>query len=88
VQKGGRATNNLLLQGLRYYKRLFIILFVKNQNTPPNCFKCTYFEITWDEKFPRACSVFNIKTNELPSVTVHRNTGHNCPAFKDSGKVK
>ncbi|MDX9799816.1 MAG: hypothetical protein RBT69_00615 [Spirochaetia bacterium] len=57
-------------------------------SSPPDCFRCVYFKVTWDEKFPRACSVFNIKSRELPSLVVLRNTGRNCPAFRDSGKVK
>ncbi|MCL2480330.1 MAG: hypothetical protein FWF38_01320 [Spirochaetaceae bacterium] len=61
---------------------------MKKQNIPPDCFKCIYFKVTWDENFPRSCSVFNIKSREIPSFAVLRNTGHNCPAFKDSGKVK
>ncbi|MCP5514668.1 MAG: hypothetical protein H7A26_04300 [Spirochaetales bacterium] len=61
---------------------------MENHDTPPDCFKCVYFKVTWDERFPRACSVFNIKSRELPSLAVLRNTGRNCPAFKNSEKVK
>ncbi|MCL2294354.1 MAG: hypothetical protein FWC36_05775 [Spirochaetes bacterium] len=61
---------------------------MKLPKSPPDCFKCVHFEVTWEEHFPRACSIFNIKSRELPSIAVLRNTGHNCPAFRDSGKVK
>jgi hypothetical protein len=61
---------------------------VKNQNSSPDCFKCVHFEITWDEHFPRSCSIFGFKGKELPSFTVLKYTGYNCPSFKNSGKVK
>ncbi|MBN2618892.1 MAG: hypothetical protein JXR64_11335 [Spirochaetales bacterium] len=49
----------------------------------PNCSKCEHFYITLDERFPRACKVFNIKTYSFPSVDVRRLTGYNCPVFKE-----
>jgi hypothetical protein len=39
-------------------------------------------------RFPRSCRVFGIKSRELPSVVVYRATGHRCPAYKRSPKVK
>ena len=51
--------------------------------TIPDCFRCLYFRVTWDKRYPRACRVFNIKSRVLPSLVVLRNTGHNCPAFRE-----
>ncbi|RKX74381.1 MAG: hypothetical protein DRP87_16985 [Spirochaetes bacterium] len=54
----------------------------------PNCLKCIHFSVSWDPNFPRACSVFEIKSRHLPSLEVFRATGHHCPAFKRSPRVK
>jgi hypothetical protein len=54
----------------------------------PNCLKCVYFSVTWDKKFPRGCSVFGVKSRELPSAVVYRSTGRHCPFFKKSPKIQ
>lgn len=59
-----------------------------NRGGIPDCFKCCFFSITWDTRFPRACSMFNIKGQNLPSVIVLRNTGQNCPAFTPKDKTE
>jgi hypothetical protein len=38
--------------------------------------------VSWDYSFPRGCRVFGIKSREMPSLVVKRNTGHHCPAFE------
>jgi len=55
---------------------------IKPPARPPNCLKCSYFRVTWDPVFPRACDIFNIKTSNLPSQEVFRATGANCPSFR------
>ena len=51
-----------------------------NQN---NCFKCQYFEVTWDENAPHGCSYFQFKGKHLPSVQLQRITGNKvCAAFR------
>jgi len=47
-----------------------------------NCLKCEHFKITWNNNFPRACTVFEIKTKNMPSVDVFYATGQKCPSFK------
>ncbi len=47
----------------------------------PNCTNCIHYYITLDERFPKACKVFNIKGKVLPSVDVRKYTGHTCPVF-------
>lgn len=54
----------------------------------PNCLKCRHFYVTWDPRFPRGCRVFGVKTRGLPSTAVYRSTGHQCPAFERSVRVK
>lgn len=53
----------------------------KTQAGLPNCLKCVYFKITWDSYFPRACEIFGIKCQSLPSQEVFKATGSNCPSF-------
>jgi len=48
----------------------------------PNCLRCAHFSVTWDPARPRACAVFAVKCQGLPSVEVLRATGHPCPAFR------
>ena len=55
---------------------------------PSNCLQCAFFFVTWDPRFPRGCTVFNIKSRELPSFEVFRATGKHCPAFQKSERVK
>ncbi len=47
----------------------------------PDCLKCVHFKVSWDPAFPRTCTVFGIKSRNLPSVEVYRATGRHCPAF-------
>jgi hypothetical protein len=46
-----------------------------------NCFKCVYFKVTWDSRFPRGCDFFDFAGPEMPSETVRKTTGRICPAF-------
>jgi hypothetical protein len=59
-----------------------------NPGQAPNCLKCRHFHVSWDPKFPRACSVFEIKSKRLPSHVVYEATGRHCPAFEKSSKIK
>jgi len=52
------------------------------QGPVPNCLKCSYFKVTWDTVFPRACEMFGFKTHVMPAHEVFRATGSNCPAFR------
>lgn len=54
----------------------------------PNCLECIHFKITWNKRFPRACTMFGIKTKNMPSRDVLIATGRQCPAFKLNPKVK
>jgi hypothetical protein len=48
----------------------------------PNCLECEYFRITWNNDFPRSCTIFEFKTRNLPSAEVFNATGERCPSFK------
>lgn len=58
------------------------------ERNPPNCLKCSYFYVTWDASFPRGCKMFGIKSRDLPSKVVFESTGHDCPSFQKSPRVK
>jgi len=47
-----------------------------------NCYKCKYFYITWDKKFPYGCKVFGFKSKILPSIEVKKASGKECLSFK------
>lgn len=49
--------------------------------TDPNCLKCVFFQVTWNENHPRSCLKFHFKSKELPSVVVRQSTGVACPHF-------
>ncbi|KJF28737.1 uracil-DNA glycosylase [Clostridium aceticum] len=51
-----------------------------------DCYKCIYFHITWDKKFPRGCKFFGFKTHQLPSISVLQSSGKPCYAFKEKPK--
>ncbi|MDR0473060.1 MAG: hypothetical protein LBH43_05270 [Treponema sp.] len=48
----------------------------------PNCLQCCHFRITWEPAFPRACSVFGIKSRNLPSMEVFLAAGKHCFKFE------
>ena len=54
------------------------------QGTPKriNCFKCVHFRINWDPQFPRTCTFFGFSGPEMPSETVRKTTGKDCPSFE------
>jgi hypothetical protein len=54
----------------------------------PDCLKCSHFRVSWDPHFPRSCTVFGVKSRELPSVEVFRATGRHCPAYERKEGVK
>lgn len=54
----------------------------------PNCLKCRFFNVSWDPSFPRSCSVFGIKSRDMPSTLVFQSTGKHCPAFQESPRLK
>ncbi|GMO30931.1 MAG: hypothetical protein Ta2B_11900 [Termitinemataceae bacterium] len=54
----------------------------------PNCLKCKYFKVTWDNNFPRSCTVFNIKCRSLPSLEVFKATKQHCPSYEMKAELK
>jgi hypothetical protein len=47
----------------------------------PNCWKCRFFKISWDPKFPYECQAMNFKSQALPCVQVIGIDGRPCQSF-------
>ncbi|RLC23350.1 MAG: uracil-DNA glycosylase [Deltaproteobacteria bacterium] len=47
-----------------------------------NCFKCTFFYVTWDVQHPNGCKAMGFKTKQLPSVVVFKSSGKPCELYK------
>ncbi|MBY0123399.1 uracil-DNA glycosylase [Bacillus sp. S/N-304-OC-R1] len=47
-----------------------------------DCFKCKYFYVTWDQRFPKGCKAFQFKTAKLPSMEVLKASGQPCLRFE------
>lgn len=54
----------------------------------PNCLTCTHFKVSWDPAFPRSCTVFGIKTKNMPSAEVFAATGIHCPSYERKPGLK
>lgn len=54
----------------------------------PDCLRCQFFAVSWDPDFPRSCTVFGIKSRQLPSILVYEATGRHCPAYRLSPRIK
>ena len=48
-----------------------------------DCFKCRFFQVTWEPNFPYACQAFGFKTKNLPSIEVFRSSGQRCLNFAE-----
>ncbi|MDR1030765.1 MAG: hypothetical protein LBL76_07825 [Treponema sp.] len=47
----------------------------------PNCLKCLYYKLTWEQAYPHSCGIFSIKSRNIPAMEVFLATGHHCPEF-------
>jgi hypothetical protein len=57
-------------------------------NSRRNCFKCTFFYVTWDTKHPYGCKAMGFKTKLLPSVLVLQSSGKPCELYKKKSLKK
>lgn len=56
----------------------------------PNCWKCRFFKISWDPRFPYECEAMNFKSQTLPCIQVMSIDGRHCQWFRlksDSAKA-
>ena len=49
----------------------------------PNCFRCQFFYVTWDEKRSRGCRRYGFKTPDLPAQVVFRQSREHCLSFAE-----
>ena len=55
----------------------------------PNCTKCKYYFITYDQNTPRGCKAYQIQSKQLPSVIVkNANNGADCIGFEEKSHKK
>ena len=47
-----------------------------------NCIKCKHYHATWDPQFPRGCKLFAIKSMQIPSILVKKESGKECNGFE------
>ena len=47
-----------------------------------NCFKCKYYYVTWDPKYPKGCKFFGFKSAGPPSATVYASAGAQCAGYE------
>ena len=56
----------------------------------PNCHRCRFFRVTWDESTPYACRAFGFRSRRIPSAVVRDTSGEACQLFEpkdDEGPV-
>ena len=54
----------------------------------PNCWKCRYFKISWDPKFPYKCEAMGFKCQRLPCMQVLSIDGRDCQWFELKSQLK
>lgn len=47
----------------------------------PDCYKCRYFQITYEKRRPYACAAMGFKSRNIPSLVVLRTSQQPCMAF-------
>ncbi len=54
----------------------------KRGTTHIACYKCRYYEVTWDARRPYGCRAHGFKTNRNPADVVFEISGIECQLFK------
>lgn len=70
-------------RGNRYdrFQILHRYLQEKEMTDAPNCWKCRFFKISWDPKFPYECEAMGFKSHGLPCAQVLSVDGRECQSF-------
>ena len=61
---------------------MLIVRDQKTQDVEINCFKCQYFYITHDGRFPYGCKAAGFKSRMMPSKEMYVNSGIECQVFQ------
>jgi hypothetical protein len=49
--------------------------------TKQNCHQCRFFYITWDQKTPYGCKLYQIQSTQMPSQIVKSAGSGDCQGF-------
>lgn len=52
-----------------------------DSESKPDCWSCSFFEITWERKFRYSCQALGFKSQFLPCLQVLQIDGRPCQAF-------
>ena len=50
------------------------------------CFKCRYYQVTWDVRQPYGCKAHGFKTHRNPALIVFESSGIECQLFVEKPK--
>lgn len=53
-----------------------------------NCRICIHFRVTWDPNRPFGCTLYNVKSKQVPSIVVLNSSGEKCKGFTPRNKLK
>lgn len=48
----------------------------------PNCHRCRFFRVTWDERTPYECRAYGFRSRRLPARVVRESSGDDCQLFE------
>ena len=54
----------------------------KDGNRRVACYKCRYYQVTWDVRQPYGCRAHGFKTHRNPSLIVYESSGIECQLFE------
>ena len=61
---------------------------MSDQKPKIHCRNCKHYKISWDPKRPYACSLFDIKSQQLPMTVVKMASGNECTGFSKKPEKK
>lgn len=44
--------------------------------------KCRHYHVTWDSERPHGCRIYKMKSSQLPSLSVLKETGEQCLSYE------
>lgn len=50
------------------------------------CYKCKYYYITWDIRFPYGCKLYGVKSKQIPSIVIFKSIGTSCCEFIEKSR--
>lgn len=52
----------------------------------PNCMNCKHYYITWDQRTPKGCKLYGIKSQAMPSQIVQMAGSGECQGHEAKAK--